>query len=92
MILDAHTKKSIKLCQELVDSCFLYMRYHNNPDLDTTPYKQTMSKKRLTKALESMHEFLEGTGKLVKMKPDNKITSYKSHSGKETKYVTIITK
>lgn len=90
MILNKHTKTSIKLCQECIDSTLLYMRHHNNPDLDTTPFKQTTSKKRVLKALEAFYNFLDGSGKLVKMKPDNTITSYKSHSDTETKYVTII--
>lgn len=76
----------------MIDSTLLYMRHHNNPDIDTTPFKQTTSKKRVLKALVEFYNFLDGSGKLVKMKPDTSIQTYKSHSGKETKFVTIITK
>jgi hypothetical protein len=78
LILDIQTKKSIKLCQELTDACMAYMRFHNNPDLDSSLAKKTTTKKRLLRAIENMHEFLEGAGKILKIKPPNKTTVYRT--------------
>lgn len=89
MILDASYKKRRKLFQEVVDSGFYYMRMHNHPDTDGTPFKQTVSKKRFTKALNAMLEFLEGKEqKVIKMKP--KVTTYRTTTKKEHKLVHII--
>lgn len=87
MILDASYKKRRKLHQELVDAAFNYMRWHNHPDTEGTPYKKATSLKRLLMALEAMREFLEGD-KVIKMKPT--VTTYKVTSAKEHKLVHII--
>lgn len=83
-IIDINTKKMRKLMQALIDNSFIYLKMYN----EGTPFQKTTSKKRLVKSIEEIHEFLEGSGKLIKIKPPKKITSYSTG----TKTVHIINK
>jgi hypothetical protein len=89
VILSQETKQRRKLFQEYVDAGFYYMRMHNDPDNEGTPFRQTHSKKRLLKAIYAMLEFL-GENKVVKMKKAT--TTYKVSGPKETRLVHIISK
>lgn len=83
-IIDIQTKKLRKVSQDLVDSVFKYLHYYN----EGTPFQKSTAKRQLVNKIEVAHEFIEGSGKLLKIKPPKKITTYRTPS----KMVHIINK
>lgn len=87
MIPTKEEKQRRKVFNELVNAGFYYMRHHNHPDIPTTPFKQSHSKKKFLAAIQAMREFL-GENKVVKMKQGT--STYTVTSRKEHKLVHII--
>lgn len=71
-IINPDTRRMRKIMQELIDNGFLYLKMHN----DGTPFQKKVAKRKLTRSLEDVHEYLNGTGKLIKLKPPKDIVSY----------------
>lgn len=78
MTLKQQWQKISRLNTELIESVLAFGRYHNKDNFGT-PAKQASSRKRLLKAMDAMYEYLEGE-KVVKMKPKNPVTVYKTDS------------
>lgn len=74
--LKAEWKKITRLNTELIEAALAFGRFHNKDNYGT-PAKQVSSRKRLIKALDAMHEYLDGE-KVVKMEPKSPVTTYRT--------------
>ncbi len=83
-VINYEERKLEKTSQDLIDSAFAYLRAYKRG----TDFQKTTSRKKFIRCLEASHEFMSGSGKILKIKPPAKVTSYRT----DAKMVTVIQK